>query len=64
LQKEGIQHLAKSYSYKYCEYYEEIPIFLLFFIAGAKELMHILKEELYLLLTSPFLPSLYFFYFQ
>jgi hypothetical protein len=25
LQKEGFQHLAKSYSYNYCEYYEEIP---------------------------------------
>jgi hypothetical protein len=25
LQKEGFQHLAKSYSYNYCEYIEEIP---------------------------------------
>jgi hypothetical protein len=25
LQKEGFEHLAKSYSYNYCEYYEEIP---------------------------------------
>jgi hypothetical protein len=35
LQKEGFQHLAKSYSYKYCEYYEEIPgnnLFMIFYL--------------------------------
>jgi hypothetical protein len=51
LQKEGFQHLAKSYSYNYCEYYEEIPgnnLFMIFLFkksifgqntAGAKELI-------------------------
>jgi hypothetical protein len=35
LQKEGFQHLAKSYSYNYCEYYEQIPgnnLFMIFYL--------------------------------
>jgi hypothetical protein len=35
LQKEGFQHLAKSHSYNYCEYYEEIPgnnFFMIFYL--------------------------------
>jgi hypothetical protein len=53
LQKEGFQHLAKRYSYNYCEYYEEIPgnnFVMIFYLkskifvqnpAGAKELMKV-----------------------
>jgi hypothetical protein len=35
LQKEGFQHLPKSYSYNYSEYYEEISgnnLFMIFYL--------------------------------